>query len=186
VQNGVKFFTHAEAVKAIIEDGLATGVRLADGTVIGARKVVVSAGLSAAQLCFELLGRDIVGEKIARRVDHLSTSNVGNLMWYTFALHQAANYSASTFNPDINRTMWLGLAESPDLEHLANLYCTGGYWHIGSNASADGAYTCYKIMASDMGLGKPWEEKGKEEPDSLVEQTRWATRKAREAFPVKK
>jgi len=37
-------------------------------------------------------------------------------------------------------------------------------------------------MATDMGLPKLWEEKGKEEPDSLVEWTRWATKKARESF----
>jgi hypothetical protein len=41
-------------------------------------------------------------------------------------------------------------------------------------------------MASDMGLGKPWEEKGKEEPDSLVEATRWAVKKARETFKLPK
>ena len=107
VQNGVRFFTHAEVAQAIIEDGAAKGIRLTDGTVVGARKVVVSAGLSPAQLCFELIGRDIVGEKIARRVDNLSTSNVGNLMWYSFALHEAASYKAAGFNPDINRAMWL-------------------------------------------------------------------------------
>ena len=28
------------------------------------------------------------------------------------------------------------------------------------------------IIATDLGLGKPWEEKGKEEPDSLVEEQR--------------
>ena len=318
VQNGAKFYTHAEVAKAIIENGVAKGVRLTDGTVIGARKVVVSAGLSPWQLV-ELIGRDVIGEKIARRIDHLSTSNIGNLMWYSFALNEAANYKAASFNPDINKCEWLGLAESPDLEHIAreclyarmgklppieefnpviwchsladpayappgkhvaqcemqgpratdlpesewlklkdkfaedlvhvwgqfapninwdniigvdtnspwdnarmknlaphgnfsgidqsiyqrgpnrptpelanhrtpikNLYCTGGCWDIGSNASADAAYCCYKIMAADMGLGKPWEEKGKEEPDSLVAQVRWVTKKAREAFGTRK
>jgi beta-carotene ketolase (CrtO type) len=319
VQNGVKFFTHAEVAQAIIEDGVAKGVRLTDGSVVGARKVVVSAGLSPAQLCFELIGRDMVGEKIARRVDNLSTSNIGNLMWYSFALHEAANYEAAGFNPDINKAMWLGLAEDANLEHIAreclyarmgrlppaedynpviwchsladpsyappgkhvaqcemqgprasdlsecewlrlknkfaedlvhvwgkyapnvnwdniigvdtnspwdnlrlknlaphgnfsgidqslsqrganrpipelanhrtpikNLYCTGGCWDVGSNASADAAYNCYKIMANDMGLGKPWEEQGKEEPDSLVEQMRYAIDKARDSFGTAK
>lgn len=316
VQNGVRFFTHAEVARAIIEDGAAKGVRLTDGTEIRARKIVVSAGLSPAQLCFDLIGRDIVGEKIARRVDNLSTSNVGNLMWYSFAVHEPASYLAESFNPDIRQTMWLGLAESADPEYLAreclyarmgklppideynpvvwchsladpayappgkhvaqcemqgprasdlsesewlklktrfaedlidvwgryapnmtwdnligvdtnspydnlrlknlaphgnfsgidqslfqrgsnrpipelanhrtpikDLYCTGGCWHVGSNASADSAYNCYKIIAQDLGLGKPWEEKGKEEPDSLVEQTRKAITRARECFP---
>jgi beta-carotene ketolase (CrtO type) len=319
VQSGVKFFTHAEVAKAIIEDGTAKGIRLTDGTVIGARKVVVSAGLSASQLCFDLIGRDIVGEKIARRVDNLSTSNIGNLMWYSFALNEAPKYKAAEFNPDINNAMWLGLAESASPEHIAkecryanlgmipplsefnpvvwchsladpsyappgkhvaqnemqgprasdlserewlklkqkyaedlvtfwqkyapnmtwdniigvdtnspydnlrlknlaphgnfsgidrsafqltenrptpelanhrtpikNLYCTGGYWHVGSNASADASYNCYKIIATDLGLGKPWEEKGKEEPDSLVEQTRAAVKRAKDSFKAGK
>ena len=50
VQNGVKFYTHAEVVKAIIENGVCTGVQLLDGSQIKARKIVVSAGLSAWQL----------------------------------------------------------------------------------------------------------------------------------------
>ncbi len=315
VQNGCKFFTHAEVVKAIIENGVATGIQLADGTEIGARKLVVSAGLSAAQLCFELIGRDISGEKIARRVDNLSTTNIGNLMWYSFALHDAPKYAADSFNPDINETMWLGLAPDSNPEHISreckyatlgmlppiedynpvvwchsladpayappgkhvaqnemqgprasdlterewlklkkefaenmisvwgkhapnmdwenvigvdtnspydnvrmknlaphgnfsgidrsasqlmenrptpelanhrtpiqNLYCTGGYWHVGSEASAAASYNCYKIIATDMGLSKPWEEAGKEEPDSLVESMRSAVRSARESF----
>ena len=88
VQSGVKFFTHAEVTKFIIENGQCTGIRLLDGSQVKARKIVVSAGLSAWQLV-ELMGRDVIGEKIARRIDNLSTRNIGNLMWYTFALHEA-------------------------------------------------------------------------------------------------
>jgi phytoene dehydrogenase-like protein len=315
MQHGCKFFTHAEVVKAIIEDGVATGIRLADGTEIGARKLVVSAGLSASQLCFDLIGRDIIGEKIARRVDNLSTTNIGNLMWYSYALNEAPVYKAEEFNPDVHETMWLGLAPDSDPEHIAreckyatlgmlppieeynpvvwchsladpayappgkhvaqnemqgpratdlterewlklkkefaenmisvwgkhapnmnwenvigvdtnspydnlrmknlaphgnfsgidrsqsqlmenrptpelanhrtpiqNLYCTGGYWHVGSEASAAASYNCYKIIATDMGLGKPWEEPGKEDPDSLVDSMRTAVKRARESF----
>jgi len=317
VQQGCKFFTHAEVTKFLIENGTCTGIRLADGSEIRANKLVVSAGLSAWQLV-EMMGRDVIGEKIARRVDNLSTSNVGNLMWYSFALNEAPKYRAEEFNPDIHETMWLGLAESASPEHIANeckwaslgmlppieewnpvvgchslvdpalapqgkhvaqnemqgprasdlperewlelkrkyaedmlavwqkhapnmtwdnvvgidtnspfdhvrmknlaphgnfagidmtlsqrgdnrptpelanhrtpvknLYCTGGFWHLGGEASASQAYNCYKIIASDMGLGKPWEEPGKEEPDSLVEQTRLTTKRMREWFPRK-
>ncbi len=315
VQNGCKFFTHAEVDRFLIENGACTGIHLTDGSEVKARKLVVSAGLSAWQLV-ELMGRDVIGDKIARRVDNLSTNNIGNLMWYSFALHEPPKYSAEAFNPDIRETLWLGLAESADPEHIANeckwaslgmlppiedwnpvvgchslpdpsfappgkhvaqnemqgprasdlsesdwlklkqkyaedmisvwqkhapnmtwdniigidtnspfdhvrmknlaphgnfagidmtlsqrgdnrptpelanhrtpvqnLYCTGGFWHLGGEASASQAYNCYKIIASDMGLGKPWEEPGKEEPDSLVEQTRWAVKKTRDSFP---
>jgi beta-carotene ketolase (CrtO type) len=317
VQQGCKFFTHAEVTKFLIENGTCTGIRLADGSEIRANKLVVSAGLSAWQLV-EMMGRDAIGAKTARRVDNLSTSNIGNLMWYSFALNEAPKYRAEEFNPDIHETMWLGLAESASPEHIANeckwaslgmlppleewnpvvgchslvdptfappgrhvaqnemqgprasdlperewlalkrkyaedmlavwqkhapnmtwdnvvgidtnspfdhvrmknlaphgnfagidmtlsqrgdnrptpelanhrtpaknLYCTGGFWHLGGEASASQAYNCYKIIASDMGLGKPWEEQGKEEPDSLVEQTRLTTKRMREWFPRK-
>ena len=52
---------------------------------------------------------------------------------------------------------------------VKNLYCTGGCWHVGTNAGSSESYNCYKIIAKDMNLGKPWEEPGKEEPYSLVE-----------------
>ena len=53
---------------------------------------------------------------------------------------------------------------------IANLYATGAAWHPGANAGAGESYCCYKIIATDLGLGKPWEEPGNEDPDSLVEQ----------------
>ncbi len=308
VQNGCKFFTHAEVDKVIIENGTATGVRLADGSQIAARKLVVSAGMSPWQLCFDLIGREYLDKLTAKRVDLLE-ANFGCLMWYTFALHEAPEYVAESFNPDIHDCLWLGLQPDPDPMHIVrecmyekletwppledycptvtchsivdpsyappgkhvaqseqlappatryterewleikeryadeligiwqqyapnmtwsnvigvdtnspydnlrmknlgprgtmagidrpayqnvdkrptpelanhrtpvkNLYATGGCWHVGSNAGASESYNCYKIIASDLGLGKPWEEQGKEEPASLVEQL-WKVRK---------
>ncbi len=314
VQNGVKFFTHAEVAKAIIENGTCTGIRLVDGTEVRARKIVATAGLSAWQLV-EMVGRDLIGEKIAHRVDNLSTRNVGNLMWYTYALHEAPKYEAASFNPDVNQCEWLGLANEANVDHVSiechyaamgmfppiehynpvvwchsladpayappgkhvaqsemqgprasdlseaewlrvkkqyaedvlsiwqqhapnmtadnvigvdtnspydnlrlknlaphgnfagidrtlwqsgpnrptpelsshrtpikNLYCTGGFWPIGGNASCEAGYNCYKTIARDLDLAKPWEEPGKEEPDSLVQYTRWCMQKMRESF----
>jgi len=49
---------------------------------------------------------------------------------------------------------------------IKNLYAAGvGF--SGDGASASGGYRCYKIIAQDMDLPKPWLEPGKEEPDSL-------------------
>lgn len=315
VQEGVNFFTHAEVEKVLLENGRATGIRLTDGSEIAARKVVVSAGLSTMQLA-DMVGDDIFGKEHADRMRNLSTSNIGNLMWYSFALNEAPKYKAEAFNPDIHECMWLGLSTTSSPEHMANecrysnqaklppledfspvvgchslvdpsfappgkhvaqnemqgpratdlsekewlklkqtytvdmlnvwqkyapnmtwdnligcdtnspwdcvrmknlaphgnfsgidqslsqrgvnrptpelanhrtpisnLYATGGFWHVGSNASVDAAYNCYKIMAEEMGLGKPWEQHGQEEADSLVHWTRWAIDKARDSFP---
>jgi len=308
VQSGCKFFTHSEVDKVIIENGSATGIRLADGSEIAARKLVTAAGMTPAQLCFGLIGREYIDDLTARRVELLENS-FGCLMWYIFAVHEAPKYKAEAFNSDIHDCMWLGLQPDPDPMHIArecqrakmlewppledycptvcchslvdpsfappgkhvlqneqlappanrhtekewleikkryadelitiwqqyatnmtwdnvigvdanspydnlrmknlgpkgnmagvdrpphqvganrptpelanfrtpirNLYATGGCWDPGTNAGSAESYDCYKIIAADMGLAKPWEESGKEEPDSLVEQL-WKVRK---------
>jgi phytoene dehydrogenase-like protein len=301
VRDGAKFFLGVEVEKVLIENGEARGIRLTDGTEVKANKLVVST-LNPQQLIFDLIGKENVEEKLARRVELLETS-FGCLMWYTFALHEAPKYEAAAFNPDINDTFWLGLAEDPDPEHIAreshysrlgmfppmedfcptvwchsladpsyappgkhtanneqvappasafterewldikkkyaedlltvwrrhapnmtgdniigidyntpydclrmknlapdgvmalldrvthqiedkrptpelanhrtpikNLYATGAAWHVGANSGATESYNCYKIIAKDMNLPGPWQEPGKEEPESLYQQ----------------
>lgn len=314
VQSGCRFFTNMEVERAIIEHGKATGVRLADGSEIAARKLVVST-LSPHQLIFDLIGEEHVADKLKRRVRQLEVS-FGCLMWYSFAVHEAPRYKAEAFNPDIHECQWLGMQPDPDPMHIAReclyqrlrqfppledyaptvgchslvdpsfappgkhvvfneqlappattfsepewldikrryadelidlwkdyapnmtwdnvigvdtnsaydharmknlgpdgtmagidrsahqmaenrptpelanhrtpverLYATGGAWHVGSNAGSSEAYNCYKIIAKDLGLGRPWEEPGKEEPDSLVEQQRIVRRRVRDSLP---
>jgi phytoene dehydrogenase-like protein len=65
---------------------------------------------------------------------------------------------------------------------IQNLYATGGCWHVGSNAGSTESYNCYKIIAKDLGLDKPWEEPGKEEPDSLVEQQRIVRKRVQDSL----
>ncbi|MDY6862880.1 MAG: hypothetical protein SV062_07815, partial [Thermodesulfobacteriota bacterium] len=44
---------------------------------------------------------------------------------------------------------------------VKNLYGTGSAWHsYGSGHSIQG-YNCYKVIAEDFGLKKPWKEKGR-------------------------
>ena len=45
---------------------------------------------------------------------------------------------------------------------------------------------CYKIIAKDLNLGKPWEEKGKEEPDSLIAEQRKLNRRLQEFLRKKR
>jgi len=52
---------------------------------------------------------------------------------------------------------------------IKNLYATGSAWHLGANSGSTESYNCYKIIAKDMNLAKPWEEQGKEEPESLYQ-----------------
>ncbi|GAJ16532.1 unnamed protein product, partial [marine sediment metagenome] len=72
VRDGCKFFTHCHVDKIIIENGEAKGIRLADGSEIKARKLVVST-LSPQQLAFELIGREHFDYKALRRVELLES-----------------------------------------------------------------------------------------------------------------
>ena len=44
------------------------------------------------------------------------------------------------------------------------------------------SYNCYKMIVKDLNLGKPWEEKGKEEPDSLIAEQRKVNRRLQESL----
>ena len=43
---------------------------------------------------------------------------------------------------------------------IENLYGTGAGWHPSGGAGSWQGYNCYKIIAEDFGLRKPWEEHG--------------------------
>ena len=68
---------------------------------------------------------------------------------------------------------------------IERLYATGAAWHAGANSGSSEAYNCYKIISRDMDLPKPWEEPGKEDPESLYEQWKIINQKIRE-IPRKK
>ncbi len=63
---------------------------------------------------------------------------------------------------------------------IKNLYATGAAWHLGANSGATESYNCYKIIAKDMNLPGPWQEPGKEEPESLFQQFNWVLKKLEE------
>jgi phytoene dehydrogenase-like protein len=116
-QLGCEFHINKEVETAIIENGTATGIRLSDGTEIGATKLVVST-LSPYQLIFDLIGREHVDGQTAKRVEILKR-NFGCLMWYTLAVHDAPRYKAEAFNPDVHDCGWLGMQPDPDPNHIA-------------------------------------------------------------------
>ncbi len=300
IADGAKIWTHCEVDKVIIENGTAKGIRLTDGTEIGARKLVIST-LSPQQLCFDLIGRENLSSKIVRRIELLESKHT-TIGWYNWAVHEPPMYTAAEFNPDINHAYWLGLHQvtdpdtmareaywrrlgkmapledqnpvawchsridpryAPPGKHLAShenfmppasalterewiqlkrqhaedmislwqtfapnmtwdnvigyapdtpydccrmknmapegnwdvidpvphqtgrfrpipelseyrtpinsLYATGVGFPFGVGASVGEGYTCYKIIAEDLGLAKPWLEPGKEEPESLYQ-----------------
>ncbi len=115
LENGGKFFTKSEVDKILIENGKATGVRLADGTQIGARKIVVT-GIDPHQLCFQLIGKEHLSESVLRKVQNLARG-LNSVTWYTWAVHELPQYKAASFNPDISRVHWVILG-SNDCEYM--------------------------------------------------------------------
>jgi len=311
---GAKIWTHCDVEKVIIENGKATGIRLSDGTEIGARKLVLS-NLSPQQLCFDLIGREHLNPQIIRRIELLESDHT-TIGWYNWAVHEPPMYRAAEFNPDIDEAFWLGLHQvtdpdtmaretywrklgrmppkedlnpvvwchslvdpryAPEGKHLAshenymppatalterewlalkkehaddmiklwqrfapnmtwdnvigcapdtpydclrlknmgphgnwnvidtlphqsgafrpipelanhrtpieNLYATGVAWGVGAGVGE--GYRCYKVIAEDLDLGKPWLEAGKEEPDSIYEQTQKVTQQLQDEAKVK-
>lgn len=108
LENGGRFFTNSEVQRILIEDGQAKGIRLADGTEIGARRVIVS-GVDARQLCFKLVGKERLDRGL---IDALESAMLGpvRITWYTWALHELPRYYAASWNPDANRCDWTLLA----------------------------------------------------------------------------
>lgn len=102
LENGGEFYTHSHVDRIIVEDGAAKGIRLRDGTEIGARHVVLST-LSPAQLCFQLLNGEYLSQRILNKVKHLR-GGLTTISWATWAHREPVNFRASAFNTDINRT----------------------------------------------------------------------------------
>lgn len=128
VQSGCKFFTHSEVDKVIIENGAATGILLKDSSQVRARKLVVST-LNPRQLCFDLIGREYLGARTARRIELLEDA-FGCLMWYSLALHEAPKYQADQFNPDVDECYWLGLSMDSNPEHIARECRYSRLWQL--------------------------------------------------------
>jgi phytoene dehydrogenase-like protein len=318
VKMGCKFFTHSEVDKVIIENGWARGIHLTDGRRVKANKIVVSAGLTPCQLCFDLIGREHIDSVLATRIELLE-EKFGCVMNYSFAVHEAPKYKAETFNPDIHYCGWMGMEPHASIDRIAaecmqikmgqwpspadyvpavgcnslvdpayappgkhivqseqlaprvtnhteeewleikdryaddliriwqqyapnmtwdniigmdtnspydnlrmknlapygntagvdrnywqvdanrptpelanhrtpikNLYATGACWHLGSSAGSSESYNCYKIIAKDFNLAKPWEEPGKKEPDSLVDVLLSIKKKVQDSVPPEK
>jgi len=105
--NGGKSFTKHPVDSVIIENGKATGVRLANGSEIEARKLVVST-LDPETLCCKLMGEEYFDSRTLRRVKNLQKKGIA-ITWYHWAVNQLPEYNAAEINPDINKCGALNL-----------------------------------------------------------------------------
>jgi len=112
-ENGVRTFRNATVEKIIVENGRATGIRLADGRQVAAKQLVVT-NVNPHQL-LDLAGEKNFPDMIVRKVKALSTK-MSPEVWYGWATHEAPNYKASKHNPDVNQPSITVLAERADPE----------------------------------------------------------------------
>jgi phytoene dehydrogenase-like protein len=68
-EHGGEIRTGARVTEIVVDDGRATGVRLADGEVVPVGKVVAS-NVDPRTLALDLLGRAVVGDAIADKIEH--------------------------------------------------------------------------------------------------------------------
>jgi phytoene dehydrogenase-like protein len=114
LEHGGKFFTKNRVDSILIENGAARGVILADGTEVKSSLVITT--VDPYQLCFDLIGPEKLDNGLLRQVANLERS-LTCITWYTWALHEAADYKASDYNPDVNDCQWLILG-SQDVDSL--------------------------------------------------------------------
>ncbi|MBI4322009.1 MAG: hypothetical protein HY675_26250, partial [Chloroflexi bacterium] len=104
VESGGKFFTKREVAKILVEHGKAKGIRLADGTEVEARKLVIST-VDPQQLILELVGREHFERRLVRRIETLM-GGLTCIAWYTWALHDLPDYLAAQSDPDVGQSGW--------------------------------------------------------------------------------
>ena len=117
-KRGVEYFTNSE-VDAIATNGKkATGIKLENGTVVGADLVVSNLGLPQTVL---RLMRDVhVEPRIARRLHNIHCDR-SQIFWLNIALYEPPKYAAATTNPGVGpqpRLLW----GPKDPDYLATRY----------------------------------------------------------------
>ena len=100
LHSGVKIYTDQEVKGLIIENGRAVGVRLANGSEIGATKAVIT-NVSPLQLTHDFLGSEHCPDDILRRVKNLRDWATC-ISWFQWTFHEPPKYNSGDFNPDIN------------------------------------------------------------------------------------
>jgi phytoene dehydrogenase-like protein len=116
---GGEFYVETEVDKILVKNGRARGVKLANGTEVEAKQLVVC-DLGIPQTIFRLLSDNDVTPKVARRIRNIRYDR-GHVYWGNVALHELPKYKAASFNPDIGNQPRLYMGEK-DPEYLSWRY----------------------------------------------------------------
>lgn len=101
VDRGGKFFVLSEVDKILVENDKATGVRLANGTEIQAKKCIVS-DVDVNQTLLRFVGEDYFDHMLLRKIKNIRYDRMSGVFWGTLAVHELPEYKAASFNSDCN------------------------------------------------------------------------------------
>jgi len=174
LENGGKFFTKSHVTKILVENGKAKGIRLADGTEIEAKQMVVT-GVSPFDVVFEMLDEEHVSAKIRKKLSCVSRRE-HQLNWFAFAVHEMPKYKAAAFNPDVQIAQQLHLGNCDPYELMRE-----DYWRLLDKHQPGDSFS---IMASHSVVDKTQAPEGKgifvveeeEIPANILTERQWMER----------
>ncbi|MBI2565546.1 MAG: NAD(P)/FAD-dependent oxidoreductase [Candidatus Schekmanbacteria bacterium] len=114
---------HSHVSRILVKGGRAVGVRLKDGTEIGARKAVVST-VDPHQTFLEMLGPGEAPAELVAEVRQVRYGHGDVLLGVHLALNEAPRYAAARFNPDLDQTLNVNIGyETPAdlIEHYEEI-----------------------------------------------------------------
>ncbi len=121
IENG-SMVTNSQYIKRIIiENGAATGVEMVDGSIVKARKAVVST-LDPNQTFLKLVGKQNLSKDFAESIEGWQWEKY-SLTGVHLALEEAPNFKAAASNPEINKAFVYILGYETD-QDLINDYET--------------------------------------------------------------
>ena len=121
-EEGGKFFVGADVDEILVENGRATGVKLADGTRIEAKKMVISSIVITQTLARHLRNVDLgpKGAEYRRKIAKLRFDR-GQIFWGHIAFHELPQYKAAAWNPDCGEARWIFMGDA-DIEYMDREY----------------------------------------------------------------
>ena len=121
-EEGGKFFVGADVDEILVENGRATGVKLADGTRIEAKRMVITSIVITQTLARHLRNVDLgpKGAEYRRKIAKLRVDR-GQIFWGHIAFHELPQYKAAAWNPDCGEARWVFMGDA-DIEYMDREY----------------------------------------------------------------
>jgi phytoene dehydrogenase-like protein len=115
-ENGGEAKTSSKVDKILIENGKATGIRLADGTEVSAKIVVTD--VDPYQLVFNLIGPEKLDPVICRKVSTISRDWI-TIMWFSWAFTERPKFLCEDKVPDAGYCQGLNFGATSKFEREA-------------------------------------------------------------------